>query len=82
MMLGGSGKAEYLELFAECYSFLKELRKTKNPIDKFLRRKTSGLDHSEGFYKMIELEKKYGKGVIKDVFYGKYDEEFEASLKF
>jgi hypothetical protein len=64
-------------LFAS-YANLNKYKKMKNPLRKAIYRKYLGLDHAEGYYKLKELENKYGSSVLKDIFLGKYDSEFSG----
>ncbi len=60
------------------YKILQDYKKTRNPLTKYLSKRFSGVDHCEGYYKLIELERKYGSDVFRDVFEGRFDSDFKG----
>lgn len=61
----------------ENYEGLRKYTKTRNPLLKYLYRRLSGVYHCEGYYKMVELERNYGSQVVRDVFEGRFDNDFK-----
>jgi hypothetical protein len=57
---------------------LLDYKKARNPLTKYWERLFSAIDHCEGYYKVVELERNHGSQIVRALFEGKFDEDFRG----